>query len=60
MGVYCYADDLNLLCLSFTSLKEMLRACEIYAEEHKILLMLKRVNFCILLSLANLKIPSYL
>ena len=37
MGVYCYADDLCLVCPSFTGNKEMLRTCEIYAEEHKIL-----------------------
>ena len=37
IGIYCYADDLSLLCPSFTGIKEMLRTCEIYAEEHKIL-----------------------
>ena len=42
MGVYCYVDDLSLLRPSFTGIKEMLRTCEIYAEEHKILLMLKK------------------
>ena len=31
MGVFCYADDLSLLCPSFTGIKEMLRTCEIYA-----------------------------
>ena len=42
MGVYCYADDLSLLCPSFTGIKEMLRTCEIYAEEHKILFNAKK------------------
>ena len=28
MGVYCYADDLSLLCPSFTGIKEMQRTCE--------------------------------
>ena len=37
MGVYCYVDDLSLLCPSFTGIKEMIRTCEIYVEEHKIL-----------------------
>ena len=60
MGVYCYADDLGLLCPSFTGIKEMLRTCELYAEKHKILFNAKRANCCTLLSLANLKIPSYL
>ena len=60
MRVFCYADDLSLLCPSFTGIKEMLRTCEIYTDEHKYRLMLKRVNCCILLSLANLKIHSYL
>ena len=57
MGVFGYADDLSLLSPSFTGIKEMLRTCEIYADEHK---MLKRVNCCILLSLAHLNIHSYL
>ena len=42
MEVYCYADDLSLLCPSFTSIKEMLRTCETYAEEHNILLNAKK------------------
>ena len=33
----------SLLCLSFTGIKEMLRTCKIYAEEHNI--------FCVLLNL---------
>ena len=37
MGVYCYADDLSILCQSFTGIKEMLRTCYIYAEEHTLL-----------------------
>ena len=56
MGVYCYADDLSLLCPSFTGIKEM----KFMQKNIKYYLMLKRVNCCILLSLANLKIPSYL
>ena len=60
MGVFCYADDLSLLCPSFTGIKEMLRTCEKYADEHKILFHAKRVNCCILLRLAHLKIHSYL
>ena len=31
MGVFCYADDLNLLCPSFTEIKEILKTCEDYA-----------------------------
>ena len=42
MEVYCYADDLSLLCPSFTGIKEMLRTCAIYAEEHKILFNTKK------------------
>ena len=37
MGVFCYADDLSLLCPYLTGIKEMLRTCKIYAEELKIL-----------------------
>ena len=30
MGVFDYADDLSILCPSFTDIKEMLSTCEIY------------------------------
>ena len=42
MGVFCYADDLSLVCPFFTGIKEMLRTCEIYAEEHNILFSAKK------------------
>ena len=42
MGVFCYADDLILLCPSFTDIKERLRTCEIYANKHKILFNAKK------------------
>ena len=35
MGVFGYADDLSLLCLSFSGMREMI--CERYANENKIL-----------------------
>ena len=38
MGVFFYAANLSLPCPFFTSIKEMLRTCEIYADEHKILI----------------------
>ena len=37
MGVFCYADDLSLLCPSVTGIKEMLKTCEDYAMKHNIL-----------------------
>ena len=37
VGVLGYADDLILLCPSVTGLKEMIRTCEEYADEHDIL-----------------------
>ena len=37
MGVFDYADDLSLLCPSFSSIREMLSVCERYANENKIL-----------------------
>ena len=43
MEVFCYADELCLLCPSFTGIKEMLRTCEIYAVEHKILFNSKKI-----------------
>ena len=36
MGVFCYADDLSLLCPSFTGIKEMLKTCEDYAMKNNI------------------------
>ena len=42
MGVFCYADDLSLLSPSFTGIKELLRTCAIYADEHKILFNAKK------------------
>ena len=36
MGVYGYADDLSLLCPSFSGLKETLNICERYANDKKI------------------------
>ena len=37
MGVFGYADDLSLLCPSFTDIKEMLNICEKYARKYNIL-----------------------
>ena len=37
MGVFGYADDLSLLCPSFSDMREMLNVCERYAGENKIL-----------------------
>ena len=37
MGVFGYADDLSLLCPSFTDIKEMLNICEKYARQYDIL-----------------------
>ena len=37
MGVCRYADDLSLLCPSFTGIKEMLSICEKYARKYDIL-----------------------
>ena len=34
MGVFGYADDLSLLCPSFTGIKEMLNICEKYAGKY--------------------------
>ena len=42
MGVFCYADNLSLLCPSYTGIKEMLRTCQIYADEHKMLFNTKK------------------
>ena len=37
MGVFGYADDLSLLCPSFSGIREMLNVCESYAYENKII-----------------------
>ena len=36
LSVFCYADDISLLCPSITGLKQMLLLCETYAEEYNI------------------------
>ena len=42
--VSCYADDLRLLCPSFTGIKELLKTCEDYAMKHIILFNAKKVK----------------
>ena len=42
MGVFCHADDLSLLCPSFTGIKEMLKTCEDYTMKHNILFNAKK------------------
>ena len=42
MGVFCYADDLSLLCPTFPGIKEMLKTCEYYAIKHKIIFIAKK------------------
>ena len=42
MGVCCDADDLSLLCPSFTGTKEKLKTCEDYAMKHNILFNAKK------------------
>ena len=37
MGVFGYADDLSLLCPSFSGIKEMLNISERFASDNKIL-----------------------
>ena len=44
MGVFCYADDLSLLCPSFTGIKEMLKTCEDYAIKYNILFNAKKIK----------------
>ena len=38
MGVFGYADNLSLLCPSFSGIKEVLNICERFANDNKILL----------------------
>ena len=44
IGVFCYVDDLSLVCPSFTGIKEMLKTVEDYAMNHNIFLMPKKSN----------------
>ena len=44
IGVFCHADDLSVLCPSFTGIKEMLKTCEDYAMKHNILFNAKKVK----------------
>ena len=57
MGVFCYVDDLSLLC-PFTGIKEMLKTCEDYAMKHNILFNAKvkvKVKVKCLLLIINLE-----
>ena len=47
VGVLGYADDLILLCPSVTGLKEMIRTCEEYADEHDILFNGKKSQYLV-------------
>ena len=38
MSVYCYVDDISLLSPTFNGLKEMLKICEDFADDHDIIL----------------------
>ena len=58
MGVFCYANDLSLLCPSFTGIKKMLKTCEIYAEEHKILFCAKKSQLLHFTKSSTSKIPQ--
>ena len=42
MGVFCYADDLSLLCPTLTGLREMLNICEKFALEYNIIFNAKK------------------
>ena len=44
MGLFGYADDLSLLCPSFTGIKEMLNICEKYARKYDVKIMQQKVN----------------
>ena len=44
MGVFGYADDLSLLCPSFSGIKEMLNICERFANDNKYFLMPVKAN----------------
>ena len=59
MGVYCYADDLSLLCPSFTGIKEMLKTCEDYAVKHNIYLISKEVKRLILIINLEYQLSQY-
>ena len=36
VGVFCYADDISLVCPSITGFKQVLLLCETYAEKYNI------------------------
>ena len=44
LGLFGYADDLNLLCPSISGLKEMLKICEDYASDYNIIFNSKKIN----------------
>ena len=42
MNVFCYADNLSLVCPSFAGIKEMLKTCEYFEIKHKIVFNAKK------------------
>ena len=51
MGVFGYADDLSLLCPSFSGIREMLNVCESYANENKIIFNASKAKYCTLVKM---------
>ena len=41
-GVYCYADDLSLLSPTFTGLQEILKVCELHANNYDLIFNAKK------------------
>ena len=60
IGVFCYADDLSLLCPSFAGIKNILKTCEIYAEKHKILFNAEKSQLLHFTKSSKFNDPSYL
>ena len=53
MGVYCYADDISLLSPTFTGLKEMLKICADFADDHDIIFNASKSQFVQFSSCSN-------
>ena len=47
-GALAYADDITLLSPSRSGMAILVKVCEKYAAEYDIILVVKRVNYCIL------------
>ena len=48
-GVFGYVDDITLVATSFSSLNQMIKICEQFAETHSIILIIDKHSYNVLI-----------